>query len=92
MFKQGSLDSGQFVVNNPTTNQIIDIDATNINNDDVWLYKLDSSGQEAEYWTKVEAVEGNNVIYNSISKKVRTETENSKLDEITKNVVLNSKK
>jgi len=72
MFKQGSLDSGQFVVNNPTTNQIIDIDATNINNDDVWLYKLDSSGQEAEYWTKVEAVEGNNVIYNSISKKVRT--------------------
>jgi len=71
-FKQGSLDSGQFVVNTPTTNQVIDIDAANINNDDVWLYKLDASGQESEYWTKVDAVEGNNIIYNSVSKKIRS--------------------
>ena len=35
MFKQGSLDSGQFSVMSPTTNQTIDIDASNINNDDV---------------------------------------------------------
>jgi hypothetical protein len=70
-FKQGSLQDGQFSVVNPTSNQSIDIDATNINNDDVWLYKLDSQGRESEYWTKVDAVEGNNVIYNSLSKKIR---------------------
>lgn len=72
MFKQGTLDSGQFIVNNPTTNQVIDIDATNINNSDVWLYKLDENGQESEIWTKVDAIEGNNVIYNSVSKKIRS--------------------
>ena len=54
MFKQGSLENGTFQVNTPSTNQTIDIDATNINNDDVWLYKLDSNGLESEYWTKVD--------------------------------------
>ena len=68
-FKQGSLDSGQFSVTNPSTNQAIDIDATNINDKDVWLFKLNNQGQEVEYWTKVDAVEGNNVIHNSSNKK-----------------------
>ena len=70
-FKQGSLDSGQFSINNPSSNQKVDIDATDINNKDVWLYKLDGQGRETEYWTKVDAVEGNNVIYNSLTKDVR---------------------
>ena len=70
-FKQGSLDSGQFSVTNPSTNQAIDIDATNINDKDVWLFKLNNQGQEVEYWTKVDAVEGNNVIYNSLNKNIR---------------------
>ena len=43
MFKQGKLEDGTFQVNTPSTNQTIDIDATNINNDDVWLYKLDTN-------------------------------------------------
>jgi len=70
-FKQGTLDSGQFSVTNPSTNQAVDIDATNINDKDVWLFKLNNQGQEVEYWTKVDAVEGNNVIYNSLSKNIR---------------------
>ena len=70
-FKQGTLDSGQFSVTNPSTNQSIDIDATNINDKDVWLFELNNQGQEVEYWTKVEAVEGNNVIYNSLAKNIR---------------------
>ena len=35
------------------------------------MYKLDSFGSEIEQWTKVDAVEGNNVIYNSLSKNIR---------------------
>ena len=50
-----------------SSNQKIDIDATDINNKDVWLFKLDEQGREVEYWTKVDSVEGNNVIYNSLS-------------------------
>ena len=70
-FRQGALDQGPFTITNPTTNQVVAIDAVNVNDTDVWLYKLDSNGQEVEQWTKVAAVEGNNVIYNSLNKSVR---------------------
>ena len=70
-FREGSIDEGVFSINTPSTNQVVAIDATNVNNSDVWLYKLDSFGNENELWTKVEAVEGNNVVYNSLSKNIR---------------------
>jgi len=70
-FRQGKLSNGQFTITQPTENQTVAIDAANINDSDVWLYKLDSNGNEVEYWTKVDAVEGNNIIYNSINKGIR---------------------
>ena len=70
-FREGVIDEGVFTVNNPSTSQVVAIDAININETDVWLYKLDSFGNESELWTKVESIEGNNVIYNSVSKKLR---------------------
>jgi hypothetical protein len=65
------MDQGTFTVDSPSTNQVVAIDATNINNSDVWLYKVDNYGLEEELWSKVDAVEGNNVIYNSLSKSIR---------------------
>jgi len=70
-FVQGSLQKGDFTVNLPTPNQTIDINITNVNNNDVWLYGLNESNVEQDLWTKVEAVEGNNIIYNSVSKGIR---------------------
>jgi len=70
-FRQGVLDQGIFTINNTVPNQIIGVDARNINNSDVWLYQLNDQGSETEYWTKVEAIEGNNVIYNSLNKGIR---------------------
>ena len=70
-FRQGAIDEGSFTVDSPSTNQVVAIDATNINNSDVWLYKVDNFGLEEELWSKVDAVEGNNVIYNSLSKSIR---------------------
>ena len=70
-FRQGILNQGTFTINQPSTNETVDIDATNINNDDVWLYKLDSAGLESEYWAKIPALEGNNTIYNSLKKSIR---------------------
>lgn len=72
LFKQGSIDYGDFEITNPSSNQLVTIDAINVNNEDVWLYKLDDDGNPSELWTKVEAVEGNNVIYNTVDKNVRT--------------------
>ena len=70
-FRQGALDNGAFSVETPSTNQVVSVDATNVNNSDVWLYSVDEYGLEQELWTKVEAVEGNNVVYNSLSKSIR---------------------
>jgi hypothetical protein len=70
-FRQGILNQGTFTIDQPSTNETVDIDAVNINNDDVWLYKLDSQGLESEYWAKISALEGNNTIYNSLQKSIR---------------------
>ncbi len=70
-FKQGVLSQGTFTIDQPSTNEIVDIDAVNINNDDIWLYKLNSEGLESEYWAKIPALEGNNTIYNSLKKSIR---------------------
>ena len=70
-FRQGRLDQGNFNVSNPSTNQVVALDAVNVNNSDVWLYKLDNLGNETELWSKVDAVEGNNIVYNSLSKNIR---------------------
>ena len=70
-FRQGTMDNGNFNITTPSTNQVVAIDATNVNNSDVWLYKTDNFGLEQELWTKVAAVEGNNIIYNSLSKGIR---------------------
>jgi hypothetical protein len=71
-FRQGTLDQGDFTITTPTSNQTISIDTPNINDSDVWLFKLDNNGAQAEYWTKIENLEGNNIIYNSVNKKIRT--------------------
>jgi len=70
-FRQGILDQGTFSITNPSSNQTVAIETPNINNTDVWLYELDSIGNEQELWTQVEALEGNNVIYNSVQKNER---------------------
>tara|TARA_B110000971_G_scaffold221868_1_gene271145 strand:+ start:1181 stop:4597 length:3417 start_codon:yes stop_codon:yes gene_type:complete len=70
-FREGSIDEGTFTIDTPSTNQVVAIDATNVNNTDVWLYKLDSFGNEVELWSKVDAVEGNNVVYNSLDKNIQ---------------------
>jgi hypothetical protein len=70
-FRQGSLSTGTFNISQPSTNETVDIDASNVNDSDIWLYKLDQNGLESEIWTKVPSFEGNNVIYNSLKKNVR---------------------
>lgn len=70
-FRQGALDQGTFSISTPSTNQTVNLDAINVNNSDVWLYKLDTTGNETELWSKVNSVEGNNIVYNSLSKNIR---------------------
>jgi hypothetical protein len=70
-FRQGRLDNGTFSISSPTPNQIVNIDAENINDTDVWLYNVDSNGIETTPWTKLDSIEGSNIIYNSLFEGVR---------------------
>lgn len=70
-FRQGSLELADFVIETPTPNETVAVESPNINNDDVWLYKLDSNGNQIEEWSQVPALVGNNIAYNSISKNIR---------------------
>ena len=70
-FRQGVLKNNTFAITNNAPNTVVNIDTDNINDSDVWLYKLDKQNNEESLWTKVDAVEGNNVIYNSVSKGIR---------------------
>ena len=70
-FRQGDLQRVEFDVENPVPNQKVDIDVSNINDTDVWLYRLDDNGDEVELWTKVDAVQGNNIVFNSLNKDIR---------------------
>lgn len=67
-FKQGTLNSQDFSITNTAPNTIVSINENNINNDDVFLFKLDQNGVVEQKWTKVPAVIGNNVIYNNLQK------------------------
>ena len=71
LFKQGQMQNEEFTINSSVTNFIKSLATPNINDTDVYLYKLDQFGQLAQLWTKVPSLSGNNAIYNSLSKSER---------------------
>ena len=66
-FKQGELFTSNFSINDPTANEVINLNTNNINNTDVWLWQLDQDGSFVKTWTKLDSTVGSNAVYNSIS-------------------------
>jgi hypothetical protein len=84
-FRQGTLNLASFGVDAPVPNEIVGINASDINDNDVWLWQLDADGNYDTNWSKVQALTGNNVIYNSLSNQERnifavTTRENDQVD------------
>mgnify|MGYP001333452352 FL=1 len=71
-FKQGKLETVDFTLDNALSNRLVSIDVNNINNDDVWLFEINPDAATGDEWTKVPAITGNNVIYNSLTENVRS--------------------
>jgi hypothetical protein len=72
-FRQGAIGTQDFSVTNTSPNTTVTINQNNINNDDVWLFKLDQNGVIEQRWTKVPAITGNNVIYNSLENSINNQ-------------------
>lgn len=71
-FRQGVLGASNFTVNTPVPNELIGINVNDINDNDVWLWQLSADGTKHETeWSKVPAITGNNIIYNSLSNNQR---------------------
>jgi hypothetical protein len=70
-FRQGTLNLTSFSIDAPVPNEIVGINASNINDSDVWLWQIDASGNYSTNWIKVNNVVGNNVIYNSLTNDQR---------------------
>jgi hypothetical protein len=70
-FRQGTLNLTSFSIDAPVPNEIVGINASNINDSDVWLWQIDANGNYSTNWTKVNNVVGNNVIYNSLNNDQR---------------------
>ena len=69
--KQGTLQFDDFNIENPIDNLTLDIDTDNINNSDVWVQTIDTSGNVVKSWNKVLDTNSENVIYNSFAGGVR---------------------
>lgn len=63
-FKQGTLQNQDFTVSDSIPNRVINVNFNNINNNDVWLYLLNTTGGLSDLWQSVPTVNGLNVIYN----------------------------
>jgi hypothetical protein len=68
-FKQGELKNLDFNIAESLPNRIVNVNFDNINNSDIWLFSLNSSGSADTVWTKIPSVYGVNVIYNNSSQK-----------------------
>lgn len=55
-FKQGSLQNQDFNLAERITNRAVNINIEGINNDDVWLFQLDSVGGIRFFWRSVQSV------------------------------------
>src|SRR6056300_1586081 len=71
-FKQGELFTSGFQINDPSANEVINLDTNNINNTDVWLWQLDANGNFVRQWTKLDNTIGSNAVYNSVARDNRS--------------------
>lgn len=77
MVKQGSLIKSDYTITEPIENRRIELNNINVNDTDVWLYRVDDNGEITENWERVENLNEQNLFFNDIDttrKKFEVET------------------
>lgn len=70
-FKQGTLLRRAFQIDDATENLLLDIDVDNINETDVWVQTVDTTGRIRTSWDKVPAIFADNITYNTLAPERR---------------------
>ena len=68
-FKQGEIQTFDFNLTDSLPNRVVSVNVSDINNTDVWLFTLDSTGKPSIQWSQVPAVSATNVIYNTMTER-----------------------
>lgn len=68
-FKQGVLQNFDFTLEQQIANQTVDIDIQGINNEDTWLYQLNTNNNSRLVWRKVDNVYANAYLQTETSDK-----------------------
>jgi len=71
MFKQGTLGVADFTIDIPKVNEKVSVNAENINNEDVWMFSVDTKRIQRDQWIQVSNLVGSNIIYNSLENNIR---------------------
>lgn len=75
--KQGAMIRTDYQITEPTANRRIELDPLNVNETDVWVYRVDDNNVVTEVWHQVETVNEQTLQFNDISstrKKYEVET------------------
>lgn len=75
--KQGSLVKTDYTIPEPVANRRIELSAINVNDTDVWVYRVNDAGAITENWKRVETLSEQNIYFNndtSTRKKYEVET------------------
>lgn len=80
--KQGTLQKLPYTFTSLLPNRIIDVDLPNINDVDVWLHEIDAAGNILYEWEQVNAVNGSNLAFNTITNQKKFEVETRERDQI----------
>ena len=71
LFKQGTLNKKDFYITDYVENRVVDVDMSMVNENDVYVQKINDNGTLVETWAKVPNLVGNNIIYNNITQGQR---------------------
>lgn len=81
--KQGNLLRTDYEITEKISNRRIELDVENVNDTDVWVYRVDDNNVITEVWERIETLNEQNLYFNDISstrKKFEIETlENDKI-------------
>lgn len=81
-FKQGEMKNFDFTLAETLPNRVVSVNTNNVNNNDVWLYSVSTSGALKDQWTKVPAIAATNVIYNTNTERTIYQVNSRAADQV----------
>lgn len=82
LVKQGTLFKTEISILQPTENRRIELNNINVNDTDIWVYRVDDNGNIIENWSRVENLNEDNLYFNGESTRKKYEIDTLENDRI----------